>query len=356
MNFNTSPEFAEIMSYKFFDNSVEKILYALGIYILLSIIFKIFRGSVLSKLKTLSMKTATKLDDSFVEAFERMHTNFYNAVALFFAIHYLETAEVVEKFINGALLIIIVLQLLSSFQPVLVYLIHKFLKDENGQPDTTASAGVKLLANIILYTTGILLILSNLGVNITSLAASLGIGGIAIALAVQNILGDIFSSFSIYFDRPFVVGDFIIVGEHVGTVEHIGMKSTRLKALQGEEIVISNKELTSARIQNFKKMEKRRVVYSLGVTYDTSLEKCKEIPNIITNIYSEIENAELGRVNFLEFADFSLVYEIVYYHASGDYDQYMEEREIINLRIKEEFEKANIDMAFPTQTVIMEKN
>ena len=202
---------------------------------------------------------------------------------------------------------------------------------------------------------GLLLILSNLGFDITTLIASLGIGGVAIALAVQSILSDLFNSLSIYVDKPFTVGDFIIVGDHMGTVQKIGLKTTRIQALQGEEIVISNSELTSSRVRNFKQMQKRRIVFAFGVTYDTSTEKVKKIPEMVKNAIDPLEKAEYDRAHFKNFGDSSLDFEVVYYVLTGDYTEYMDIQQSINLRIMEEFEKEGIEMAFPTRTVHLVK-
>ena len=320
------------------------------------IIFRIFRKIIIGRLRKFADATTTKLDDKLVDIFDAIHPRFYDITAFYFASHYLTLPTTLSKGINGIFLAILLIQLINASQKILEYFLHKALQNnQTNEADQMMFSGISLFIKIGLWGVGLLLFLSNIGVNVTSLAASMGIGGIAIALAVQNILGDIFSSFSIYFDKPFAVGDFITVGEHMGTVKKIGMKSTRLEALQGEEIVISNKELTSARVQNFKKMNKRRIPFTIGVTYDTSLEKCKLIPELITKIFDKVENADLDRVNFFQFNSFSLDFEIVYYHLSGNYAEYMRVREIINLRIKEEFEKASIDMAFPTQTLILEK-
>lgn len=200
-----------------------------------------------------------------------------------------------------------------------------------------------------------LIVLSNLGFNISSLIAGLGIGGIAVAFALQNILTDIFSSFSIFLDKPFKAGDFIVVGNDMGVVEKIGIKTTRLKTLQGEELVVSNKELTSVRVRNFKKLEKRRVVSMLGICYETNSEKLKAIPSIIKDIVSAIDVTEFDRCHFKDYGDFSLNFETVYYINSADYAQYMDAQQAINFRIKEEFEKRSIGFAYPTQTLYIQK-
>ncbi|MDA0771896.1 MAG: mechanosensitive ion channel family protein [Cyanobacteria bacterium] len=348
--------YQELLNQEFFGNTIEQYLYAIGIFIGLLILFRIFRKIILGRLRKIAAATPTHFDDTLVEILDAIHPRFYDLTALYFASHSLILAQFLNKGIRGIFLGLFMIQLINASQKILEYFLIKALKNnQTNEADQMVFSGLSLFIKIGLWAVGILLFLSNMGVNVTSLTASMGIGGIAIALAVQNILGDIFSSFSIYFDKPFAVGDFITVGEHMGTVKKIGMKSTRLEALQGEEIVISNKELTSARVQNFKKMNKRRIPFTIGVTYETSLDKCKQIPEIIKTIFSEVDNADLDRVNFKEFAAYSLNFEIVYYHLSGDYIEYMRIREIINLKIKEEFEKASIDMAFPTQTVIVEK-
>lgn len=181
-------------------------------------------------------------------------------------------------------------------------------------------------------------------------------GGIAIALALQNVLGDVFSAFSIYFDRPFEVGDFINVGEYSGTVKRIGIKSTRLQLLQGEELVISNRQLTTTSIRNFKKLTKRRAVFTLSVAANTPLKKLKRIPTIIEEIITSIDLIEFERVHFVEFGEFSYNFEVVYYIKTPNYAKYLKTREEINFAIIEAFEKENIVMPFPTQTIFLQKS
>ena len=201
----------------------------------------------------------------------------------------------------------------------------------------------------------VMLILSNLGYNISSLIAGFGIGGVAIALAVQNILGDLFSSLSIYFDKPFKIGDLIQVGSLTGKVRKIGLKTTRVTSLQGEEIIIPNAVLTGQNIQNFGKLKERRNKFSLGLTYETTTAKLKKIPNIIKKIIEDTTNTRFDRAHFSNFGDFSLNFEVVYYVLSQDYAEFMDSQQNINLKIKEAFEKEGIDMAFPTSTVYVNK-
>jgi small-conductance mechanosensitive channel len=201
----------------------------------------------------------------------------------------------------------------------------------------------------------LLLILDNLGINITALVAGLGVGGIAVALAAQNILGDLFASLSIVLDKPFVVGDFLSVGEHVGNVEKVGIKTTRLRSLSGEELVFSNNDLLNSRIRNYGRMFERRVVMTIGVTYQTSVEHLKRIPAMIRETVEAEENVRFDRSHFKTYGDFALVFETVYYVLSSDYNQYMDIQQSINLQIFERFGKEGIDFAYPTQTLFLNK-
>jgi small-conductance mechanosensitive channel len=210
---------------------------------------------------------------------------------------------------------------------------------------------LKKVLQFVIYSFALIIILGVFDVDLSGAVVGLGVGGIAIALALQSILSDVLSAFSIYFERPFEIGDFIVVGDYSGTVNKIGMKSTRLQLLQGEELIISNKELITKPVRNFKKLQRRRIVFTVKVTYDTSVEKLKKIPKIIAKILKETELAELDRVHFSQFGDFSLDFEVVYYIETGDYTKYMDIQQRINYGILEEFEKENIEMAYPTQKI-----
>jgi small-conductance mechanosensitive channel len=214
---------------------------------------------------------------------------------------------------------------------------------------------MKSLVTWVICIISFLFILNNLGVNITSLAAGLGVGGLAVAFALQGVFADLFASISIYLDRPFNVGDYIVIGADSGTVKKIGLKSTRITTLQGEELVVSNKELTETRVKNYKRMRKRRVAFYFGVEYGTGYTKLDKIPKIIEKIIKSVKDVDFDRANFTEFGDSALNFEVIMYINNRDYTIYRQIQEKINLKIVQEFNKEKISMAFPTQTIHLKK-
>ncbi|WP_286975229.1 mechanosensitive ion channel family protein [Acetomicrobium sp. UBA5826] len=225
---------------------------------------------------------------------------------------------------------------------------RKVEKDPSG---ATMLSALGFMGRLLFWGIIILIALQNMGIEVSALVAGLGIGGIAVALAAQNILGDLFASWSIVLDKPFLVGDFIVIDGYSGTVEHIGLKTTRLRSLTGEQLIFSNSDLLKCRIRNYKRMQERRVVFSFGVLYETPLEKLKEIPDIVKNIITSIENARFDRAHFASYGNFSLNFEVVYYVLSSDYTVYMDIQQRINLALFEEFKKRDIVFAYPTQTI-----
>lgn len=214
---------------------------------------------------------------------------------------------------------------------------------------------LKKLIQAAVYLFAFLAILVAFGTDLSGVIVGLGVGGIAIALALQNVLSDVFSAFSIYFDRPFELEDFIVVGDYAGTVKKIGIKSTRLQLLQGEELVISNRELTTTSLRNFKKLKKRRVVFKLSVAAYTPVEKLEKIPGLIQKIAEDIELVEFDRAHFTEFGNFTLDFQVVYYMKTSDYNKYLDAQQKINLGIIEALAKEGIVMPFPTQTIFVRK-
>ncbi len=341
------------------DNTGLDYFYAFLIFLGTLIVLKIFQIIILNRLSKLAHKTKTNLDDTLISIFKSIRPPFYFLIALYLSVKSLTFPLLVFKIFKVLFIIVIVYEVIRALEKILDYLINLYFF-KKGQKDTSKhnKAMIKTLQSIIkvfLWLIGLTLILANLGVNITSIIASLGIGGIAIALALKNILSDIFSSFSIYIDKPFEVGDFIALGTDKGTVEKIGLKSTRIRTPQGEELVISNQELTSLRVQNFRKMEERRAVFNLGVIYGTSQIKLKSIPRIIKEIIKKEKLAKFDRCYFTTFGDFSLIYEVVFYIHSKEYEDFLKTKHKINLEIYKQFEKEGIEFAYPTQTLLVDK-
>jgi small-conductance mechanosensitive channel len=212
---------------------------------------------------------------------------------------------------------------------------------------------VGFVARLVLWSVILLLALDNLGVDVTALVAGLGVGGIAVALAVQNILSDLFASLSIVLDKPFAVGDFLIIDSFLGSVEHVGLKTTRLRSLSGEQLVFSNTDLLGSRIRNYGRMFERRVVFKIGVTYQTPRDKLTKIPGIIREAIEAQDKTRFDRSHFNEYGEFSLNFESVYYVLGPDYNLYMDIQQAINLRIHERFEEEGIEFAYPTQTLFL---
>jgi small-conductance mechanosensitive channel len=219
-------------------------------------------------------------------------------------------------------------------------------------PEAVAAMDVLgFVIRLVVWTIVILVILDNLGIEITALIAGLGIGGVAVALATQNILGDLFASLSIVLDKPFVVGDFLSIGEFLGNVEKVGIKTTRVRSLSGEQLIFSNNDLLNSRIRNFGRMFQRRVVFSVGVTYETPAEKLRRIPAIIREAVEAHEKVRFDRAHFQKYGDFALIFETVYFVLSPDYNHYMDIQQDVNLRIFDRFSEEGIDFAYPTQTI-----
>ncbi len=209
---------------------------------------------------------------------------------------------------------------------------------------------IQFFVRVAVWSLALLLLFENLGFDVTALVAGLGIGGIAIALAAQSVLGDLFSSLAIVLDRPFEVGDFIVFGDQNGTVEKIGIKTTRIRSLSGEQIACSNTDLMNSRIHNFKRMAERRIVLVLGVTYDTPRSKLERIPPMVKEIVEGQTQARFDRAHFRSFGDSALEFEIVYWVLSADYTVYMDVQQAINFAILRGFEEEQIGFAFPTTT------
>lgn len=337
----------------FYGNPVYDWVAAAAIGVALALILYFARRVLIHRFTVWSRKTDTRLDDFVVDILKHTRFLFLLVIAFYFGLQYLELPPKPTRLITHIAIIALLVQVAFWGNRGIALWLSDYLKrhkDTDAAGATTMSV-LGFIARVVLWSVLLLMILDNLGFNITALVASLGVGGIAVALAVQNILGDIFASLSIAMDKPFVIGDFLIVDDILGTVEYIGLKTTRLRSLGGEQIVFSNNDLLKSRIRNYKRMYERRVVFAFGVVYQTTHEKLKKIPVIVREIIESSDNTRFDRAHFKEYGDSSLNFEVVYFVRSPDYNIYMDIQQAINLAIFESFAKEGIDFAYPTRTL-----
>ena len=312
--------------------------------------------------KRLAKKTKTKLDDEILKNIKRPIYILVLFFGIYFFVHNISIlGQYVDQGLIDSIFLLIELMLVSYIFTRVTNVFFTWYAERQERKKKMSQHILYVfrgIFNAIVYLIAFFIFMALAGIDLTGLAIGGAATAIVIGFALQHVLSDFFSAFSIYFDKPFEIGDYIVVGEYSGTVTKIGMKSTRVQLLQGEELVLANSELTKTNIRNFKKMKRRRISFSFGVTYDTSTKKLKKIPEIVKEIINpeKLEHVDrLDRVHFTEFGDFSLNFDIVYYIKTKDYGEYKDTQQEINFAIKEAFEKEGIEMAFPTQTIFLNK-
>jgi small-conductance mechanosensitive channel len=331
---------------------IVSILIFVGFLIIGWIVYHIFERY----LSRWAKATKTKLDDEILKNIKKPIYFFVILVGAYYALEFLSVVKPFFNVLSVAFtlseIFLITFVITRVVNVVIAWYAERRKRKEMSEHILFL---LRKILNAVIVLFAFLIILYIYNIDLSGVVVGLGVGGIAIAFALQSILSDAFSAFSIYFDRPFEIGDFVVVGEYSGTVKKIGIKSTRINLLQGEELIISNAVLTSSSVRNFKKMRRRRIVFTFGVVYGTPSEKLKKIPAMVGKAIEENELAKVDRVHFVEFGDFSLNFEVVYYLNSRDYAKYMDVQQNINLGIKAAFEKEGIEMAFPTQTIFLNK-
>jgi small-conductance mechanosensitive channel len=345
------------LSQPIFHNSLMVWLSALATAALLYLMLMTVRGLVRRHHERMLATERLELMEIPLEVLSRTTTLFLAALSIFAGAQWLTMSAGTSHALDDAITIVAFWQAgVWASVAVTAWLEHK-RKSQLASDRAAASsiAVIAFIARAVLWVMVALLALENLGVNITTLVAGLGIGGVAVALALQNILGDLFASLSITFDQPFFVGDFVIVDSFLGSVEHIGIKSTRLRSLTGEQIVMSNADLLKSRLRNYGRMSERRVLFTIGVTYDTPVEKLEQIPGIIRRIVESQEGARFDRSHFANHGACSLDFETVYYVLSADYTRHMDIQQQIRLQIHRELARLAVEFAYPTQRLIIER-
>ena len=347
----------EILKETYFGNTVEDYGIAIAIIVGGILMLRMFRRSLLHRIKNWTSKTDTKIDDYLVAGVEKFGLPILNYSIIYWGIQYLNLTGRASGIVSTVTTIVILYFVIRILVSIIRKVLESYvLRQENGESKLKQITGIMVVINVAVWVFGAVFLFDNLGYDVTAIITGLGIGGIAIALAAQNILGDLFNYFVIFFDRPFEVGDFIVVDDKRGTVEFIGIKTTRILSISGEQLIISNSNLTNSRIHNFRRMEKRRAIFNIGVVYGTPLDKLQKIPGIITQIVETKPMTTPDRVHFATYGDFSLNFEIVFFVATANYKEYMDIIQDVNYRIYEAFMREGIEFAYPTQTIYVNKS
>ncbi|OHD37028.1 MAG: hypothetical protein A2015_17585 [Spirochaetes bacterium GWF1_31_7] len=335
-----------------FQNSITQYFLSICLFIALFIVYfiikKIFLQRISKKINRLGFvsKNIIPLYSNF---------NFIIYYSFFFvSIRILVLPETVHTILSSVWILLITISIIRSIS----YALFAWLNNRAG------SNGINVFnpkmfspfISVLLWGIGGIFILDNFGFKISSIVTGLGIGGIAIAIASQNILGDLLSYVSLVFDRPFEPDDFIILENYMGCIEKIGLRTTRIRSLSGELIVIPNSDIVKSRVRNYKKMEQRRVVFELSITYGTDTDKIIQLCEFIKNSILSIKNSKFDRSHFKSFGNSALLIETVYYVLSSDYTVYMDIQQKINLMIYDFCNTNDIEFAFPTQTISIKNN
>lgn len=333
-------------------NTTQDYLWVIGILVVGALFIMVVHHFLLKRLQKWAQVTQTTLDDFGIALLEKIGRPLSYWGIFYVAVNWLTLNEEIQKGVNiaGAALLTVYITRLAIM--ILHYGVGTYTQSFDKSAGTRHSMSAVLrFGQWILWGIAIVFFLENLGINVSTVVAGLGISGIAMALAAQTILKDLLCYFAIILDRPFIIGDFIIVGDMMGVVENIGILTTRVTSLSGEQLVFSNADLIGSRVRNYKKMRRRRVLFNFGVTYQTSAKQLKTIPGLVKGIIESNEDTIFDRAHFAKYGASSLDFEVVYYVDGSDYNKYMDIQQAINLAIYQEFQTHHIEFAYPTQTL-----
>ncbi len=334
----------------YFGNTIHQWLAAAVTAVVVFALLLMLRQLIKKRLKIFSKRTETRLDDLVVEVMGRTKYVFLILLSLYAGSLNLTLSETARGVLSILVRLVILLQIGIWSSSTAMFLLRRKDSDDGKH---ASRAAIVFSVKLVIWSIVVLVALTNLGVDVTALITGLGIGGVAVALALQSVLGDLFASMSITLDEPFVPGDFIVVDAVMGTVEQIGLKTTRLKSISGEQVILANTDLLKSRIRNFGRMQERRVVFNVGVTYQTAHEALEKIPGMMKEIIETKEGTRFDRAHFQKFGDSALVFEVVYFVTTADYLRYMDIQQAVNLEICKRFEAGGIAFAYPTQTVFV---
>lgn len=347
----------ELLTKTYANNTVKQWAIAVAVAAAVWVALVVVKYLVIHRLQKFAEKTANSIDDLVVDVLSGTRFFSYLALSAYSASHFVHLEDKVENIFVVAVIVLLVIQFGLWSQRAVHSGVNawKLSKGESSGARTMSSA-ITFIANLAIWTFVFVVVLQQVGIEVGAVVTGLGIGGIAAALAVQNVLGDLFASLALYFDTPFDIGDFVVTQGNNGNVEKIGLRSTRIRALSGEQLIFPNAVLANNLIQNYKRMDERRILFSLGLVYGTPYEKLKKVPLMIQRIIEQAGQTRFDRCHFASYGDSALVFETVYYVLSPDYAVYMDKQQEINFAVYQRFEEEGLEFAFPTQTLHLVKD
>jgi small-conductance mechanosensitive channel len=318
-------------------------------------LFKLFRKFIIASLKRFTSRTQSQIDDAVVEAAEKFIIPYLYLIINYGIIQQLILTPHAEHILEVVVAIITTYYFIRFINHTLHLSVLLYMKSKEESPERIKQlTGILIVIKVVIWAGGLLMLVDNLGYDITTIITGLGIGGIAIALAAQNILTDLFSYFVIFFDKPFSIGDVISVNNITGTVERIGIKTSHIRSVSGEQLIMPNAELVKSTIKNIKRLERRGVTFRLNLRYDTAREKLDSIPEFIKQIITMQPHVTFDRCHLVALGDYSLAFEVLYFIDSSDYKLYLDTQQKIYRKILDTFSNEGIDFAFPGQTFVLQ--
>ena len=349
---------SEILSRQFLGNSLQAWLTASLTTAILFVVLMVARRLLVSRLGELAARTTNQIDDMVVALIGETRGWVLLVLAVYVGVAPLKLPPRVEVYLAPAAKLVLLWQAAVWGAGAIGFWVKHHLEHRTGTSDRAGVAMINAMgvgAKVILWILVMITALKSVfAIEITPLITGLGVSGIAVALAVQNILGDLLAALAIVFDKPFDVGDAIGVDTITGTVEHIGLKTTRIRSVTGEQIIIGNGDLLKSRLRNFRRMYQRRVLFNLDVTFDTPSEALAKLPTIIEKIVSAQSPVKFDRCHVSSFSESAIRIETVYYVLDPDYKKYMDVQQAINLEVLRRFAAEKVKFAFPSRTVYHE--
>jgi small-conductance mechanosensitive channel len=333
-----------LLSRELWNNTIADYLVAFAIMVGGILIVEVFKRSILRRAQTWAKSTTTQLDDLLVGSVDRFLLPIVRLLLIYWGVSYLNLSARFIRVFDIVISIVIAFFVLKLVSHSIQFLLRGYFgRQESREAKLKQISSLMIVINIVVWTLGAIFLFDNLGYNVSAILTGVGIGGIAIALAAQNIIGDLFNYFVIFFDRPFEVGDSITIDDKNGTIEHIGLKTTRLRSVTGEQIILANSDLTKSRVHNFKRLEARRIQFFVNVNFKTPGEKLQRIPGMIRQIIEHTDTVRFDRAHFARVTEYALQFEVVYFVQSPEYQVYMDIQQKINLDLLETFRREKID-------------